>query len=82
MAFSRARWSASERAWLAGLGGGVLLGVAVQDLGQHAERLVRWGGWGDRGGDGGSFGMDLVVAGQFGGGTGAGGGVGAFRGVG
>ena len=48
---------------VAGLGGGVLLAVAVQDLGEHAERRVRRGGRGGRGGDGGSFGMDLVVAG-------------------
>ena len=35
---------------VAGLGGGVLLAVAVQHVGQHGERLVPCGGWRERGG--------------------------------
>ena len=57
---------------LAGLGGRALLAVAVQDGGQDAQRRARRGGPGDRGGNAGPFGMNLVVAGQFGSGPGPG----------
>ena len=63
-----------------GLGGGGELAVSFQDGGQHGERLAGRGGWGGRGGGAGSFGLDLVVAVQFGGRAGAGGGVGALGG--
>jgi hypothetical protein len=50
----------------AGLGGRLLLAVAVQDGGQHAQRLTGRRGKGGRGGYACSFGMNLVVAGQLG----------------
>ena len=51
IACSRARWSASDRAWFLGLGGGQLLAVAFQHAGQHGEGLPgcrRWGRAGRR----------------------------------
>ena len=65
---------------LAGLGGRALLAVAVQDRGQHAQRLAGRSGRGGGGWFAGPFGMNLVVAGQFGSGPGAGDRVGAFGG--
>ena len=60
------------------LGGGVELAVSFQDGGQHGQRVAGRGGRGGRGGGACSFGLDLVVAVQFGRGAGAGGGVGAL----
>ncbi len=51
---------------VAGLGGRALLAVAVQHAGQHGQRRARRGRWGGRGTNAGSFGMNLVVAGQLG----------------
>ena len=65
---------------LAGLGGRGLLAVSVQHACQHAQRRTGRGRPGGRGMNAGPFGMDLVVAGQFGSGTRAGDRVGPFRG--
>ena len=65
---------------LAGLGGRALLAVAVQDGGQHPQRLAGASGRGVGGWFAGPFGMNLVVAGQFGSGPGAGDRVGALGG--
>ena len=65
---------------LAGLGGRVLLAVAVQHAGQHAQRRAGGGGPGGRGTNSVSFGMNVVVAGQLGSGPGAGHRVGPFGG--
>ena len=54
------------------LGGGQAA-VAFQHGGQHGQRFAGRGGLGARGGNGRSFGMDLVVAVQLGRGPGAGG---------
>ena len=48
------------------LGGGVLLAVTFEDGGEHAERRARRGGRGGRGEIASSFGLNLVVTGQFG----------------
>src|SRR4029077_14951481 len=68
---------------VAGLGGGVLLAVAVQHAGQHGERVRRGGGGGGRGAGGGAAGGAAgggapVVAAELGGGARAGGRVGGF----
>ena len=65
---------------LAGLGGRVLLAVAVQHAGQHPQRRAGRSGRGGRGTNAVSFGMNVVVAGQLGSGPGAGHRVGAFGG--
>ena len=57
---------------VAGLGGGELLAVVVQHRGEHAQRRVRGGGRGGRGWSAASFGLDLVIPGQFGAGRGPG----------
>ena len=51
---------------VAGLGGRELLAVMVQDGCEHAQRRARLGRPGFRGGNAGSFGLNLVVAGQLG----------------
>jgi hypothetical protein len=58
----------------AGLGGGVLLAVAVQHAGQHGDRVRRGGGGSDRAAGGGA----AVVAGELGGRARAGGRVGGL----
>ena len=59
---------------VAGLGGGVLLAVAVQHPGQHGERVRRGGGGSGRAAGGGA----AVVAGELGGRARAGGRVGGL----
>ena len=51
---------------LAGLGGRVLLAVAIQHAGQHAQRRTGRGGPGGRGTNAVPFGLNVVVAGQLG----------------
>ena len=64
------------------LGGGQELAVSFQDGGEHGQRFAGRGGWGGGGRNARSFGMNIVVTGQFGCGAGARGGVGALRGQG
>jgi len=63
-----------------GLGGGELLAVVVEHVGEYADRRTRPGWWRGRAGITGSFGMKTVVAVQLGSGPGTGHRIGAFGG--
>ena len=52
-----------EQGLVPGLGGRMLLAVAAQDGGEHDQWFAGQGWRGGRGGEAGSFGCDLVVAG-------------------